>query len=327
MSHNINSMMYVGERPWHGLGTELKDAATSAQAIDAANLAWEVESRSVFVNLTQKPGAFTVIPNKRAIVRKDTGHVFNVMGDGYTPVQNKEAFSFFDDVVGQGQAIYHTAGALGQGERVWILAKLPGELRISGTDDITEKFLLLSNSHDGTSVLRMFFTPIRVVCQNTLNLALKGRGQGEGITLRHTANVLRNVQNAQNALGLAIRFYDTMGETMNILAQSRITREAFKAYVKTLIPDNENAERHTRTDNIRESIADRFFNGKGNQGRSLWDAVNAVSEYVDHDRSARGTGLEQVSNRLESQWFGSGAKLKAEAWDLALDTAGIKLTN
>lgn len=324
MAHNINSMMFTGERPWHGLGTEVQGEQTSAGAIKAAGLDWDVERRTAFINLTQRADGFTPIIGKKAIVRKDTGHVFNVMGEGYTPVQNREAFGFFDDVVGTGGAIYHTAGALGAGERVWILAKLPGDIRINGTDDVTEKFLLLSNSHDGTSALRMFFTPVRVVCQNTLNIALSGRGKGEGISIRHTRGIMKNVTEAQRALGLAVKFYDDLGGHMNTLAQRPMDRVALRAYLLNLVPDNKEAERNTRTANIREAMEYNFHHGKGNQGKTLWDAVNAVTEYVDHDRSARGQGLDKASNRLESQWFGSGASLKSHAWDLALDVAGIK---
>lgn len=332
--HNIGqtngkaSMFYTGERPWHGLGTELANPATAEEAIKAAGLDWTVDKRTVFLNLSRQADGFEAIQGKKAIIRTDTGHMFNIMGEGYTPVQNREAFRFFDDVVGGGQAIYHTAGALGMGERVWILAKLPGEIRVKGTDDITEKFLLLSNSHDGTSALRMFFTPVRVVCQNTLNLAQSGRGKGEGISLRHTAGIRQNVQEAQRALGLAIKFYDTLGETVNALASKQVSSaDALRAFFQELVPDNADAKRNTRTENIRESLERNFMSGRGNDLPGIkgtwWAAVNAVTEYVDHERTARGDGQEELSNRLESQWFGSGAKLKAEAWDLALTSAGL----
>lgn len=328
MSHNINSMMYAGERPWHGLGVEVQGEQTAEAAIVKAGLAWEVERRAVFTNLEQvrTVEGFKAVQGKKAIVRKDTGDIFNIMGEGYTPVQNREAFRFFDAIVGEGQAIYHTAGALGAGEKVWILAKLPGDI-IVREQDRTEKFLLLSNSHDGTQALRMFFTPVRVVCQNTLQIAQSGRGKGEGISIRHTSGALDAVKEARRALGIAVKFYDAAGGLMSALAKSKASKDAVADYFKVLVPDNAEAGRNTRTVNIRETMMGRFTSGKGNIGESWWDAVNAVTEYVDHERSTRGTtGADKASNRLESQWFGSGARLKADAWDLALDRAGVAVS-
>lgn len=325
MPANVGTMMYAGARPWHGLGTAVDGEQTAESAIVKAGLAWTVSKRSVFVNLERAQSTYRPIDAKRAIVRDDTGTVFNVMGEGYTPVQNREAFAFFDSIVGEGQAIYHTAGSLGLGEKVWILAKLPGDIVVNDGDR-TEKFLLLSNSHDGTQALRMFFTPIRVVCQNTLNLAQSGRGKGEGISIRHTVGATLAVQEARRALGIAVKFYDGLGNVVSALAHSKASRDAVSAYFKTLVPDNVEAEKTSRTVNIRATMFHNFEHGKGNNGATWWDAVNAVTEYVDHDRSTRGNGLEKVSNRLESQWFGSGARIKADAWNLALDLAGVKVT-
>ena len=142
MPANINTMMYVGEKPWHGLGKRLENAATSAEAIKAAGLDWKVTKEPLFLE------GGTRLEKALATVREDTGAVLGVVGKVYQPLQNKDAFKFFDAVVGIKEAMYHTAGALGDGECVWILAKLPGVVRVVG-DDITEKYLLLTNRHDG----------------------------------------------------------------------------------------------------------------------------------------------------------------------------------
>ena len=174
MAHNLamtngkTAMAYTGDKPWHGLGTSVANAMTSAEAIGLAGLDWGVVKQPVyFANDISK---YKRIENKFATVRVDTMDPLGIVGNVYRPLQNKEAFSFFDAIVGDKLAMYHTAGALGKGERIWLLAKLPGECWITPKDNI-EKFLLLTNSHDGYSSVEFMVTPIRVVCQNTLNMA------------------------------------------------------------------------------------------------------------------------------------------------------------
>ena len=248
-----------------------------------------------------------------------------MVGKRYQPIQNREAFSFFDAVVGQGQAIYHTAGALGEGERVWILAKLPGEILIkrNGTEDRTEKFLLLSNSHNGWSALRLFFTPIRVVCQNTLNIAL-GRKQEfrQGVRIYHTGEIKAKVAEAQRALGLAVKYYDDMTQLAEALASKVLTTKGLEAYVARVFPSSKD-EPSTRIQNTRRDVLHLIEHGKGNDAAGIrgtaWTAVNGVVEYVDHGREGRGkTAQEKASSRLESAWFGFGAGIKARAWDEAV---------
>lgn len=325
MSHELSmvggraEMCYVGERPWHGLGTELQKPATAQEAIRAAHLEWTVEKRPVMVDGKS-------VDAYRAVVRTDTGTVLGVTGAQYQPVQNVEAFGFFDAVVGAGQAIYHTAGALHEGRRVWILAKLPEMLRVAQTDDLVEKFVLLHTGHDGGSALQMTFTPVRVVCQNTLTLAL--RSAGSIVKIRHTQSATLRVVEAQRALGLAVRFYDDLEGLIGRLASVPVKAQAVAEYYRTLVPDNPEAESNARTENIRASMLRSFENGRGNRlpgvAGTWWAAYNGTTEYVDHDRSSRGTDEStRRSNRLSSIWFGSGAELKARAWSLALQSAGV----
>jgi phage/plasmid-like protein (TIGR03299 family) len=150
MAHNLattngkTAMCYFGEAPWHKLGTKLENPATAADAIFAAGLDYNVE----LVPLFTRDGI--QVPRRQGVIRSDTNQVLGTVGPSYSPVQNIGAFRFLDSVVADGGLRYHTAGALGQGQRIWMLAKLPGHIRVKGTDDITDKFLLLHNSHDGT---------------------------------------------------------------------------------------------------------------------------------------------------------------------------------
>jgi len=328
MPANVESMFYYGEAPWHGLGRKLDNPATAEEAIVAAGLDWEVELRELcFLSRSRFPFQPIGISIHKAVTRIDPqGDIFlGIVGSRYRPIQNREAFSFFDSVVGRGQAIYHTAGSLGKGERIWILAKLPGEVRILKTDDTVEKFLLLSNSHDGSSTLRIFFTPIRVVCENTLMAAFSG-AKSEGISIMHTKNYEKKVAEAQRVLGLGIRYYDDFQNVANELGKKMINQRTLDEYLKTLIPDNPQAKSNIRTKNIRNSIAYLFEAGRGMDMPGIrgtaWMAVNAVTEYVDYFRKVRGEKAVATSNRLNSVWFGSGAELKRKAWEEA-----VKLLN
>jgi len=200
-------------------------------------------------------------------------------------------------------------------------------VQVDGTEDHIEKFLLLSNSHDGSSCLRMMFTPVRVVCQNTLNIALDG-GAGQGIAIRHTENAQGKVTEAQRALGLAMSYYDGLGGLCTKLAAVPASKDAVGRYFLELVPDNGKAKVNTRTENIREDLVGLFHNGKGNRiagvRGSWWAAFNAVTEWTDHHRSTRGEEGDKAESRLASNWFGSGAQMKGRAWTLALEAANVK---
>ena len=212
MSANVKKMMYVGEEPWHGLGTRLDKEATAKEALEAAEMNWTVSKRPVFI----KVGKSTIrIPDKFAVTRDDNNIPLGVVGKTYQPLQNKDAFSFFDAVVGEKSAIYHTAGALGEGEKLWILAKMPGDVRIEGTDDVTKKYILLYNSHNGTTSVRMMITPIRVVCQNTLNMAME-HGENKA-WVRHSTNIGARVEDVREMLKLVNTWYGDFGTRANAL--------------------------------------------------------------------------------------------------------------
>lgn len=312
------AMAYVGEAPWHGLGVQLNEPATSAAAIAAAGLNYEIELE----RLVTPSGV--AVPHRFAVVRQDTRQALGTVGRGYRPIQNVEAFDFLDELVGEGGVRFHTAGALGGGERVWMLAQIPGELRVRGTDDISQKFLLLSNSHDGSSSLRVFYTPIRVVCQNTLTFALR-RGHESGVTVAHRGDIRTRLDDARRVLGIAQSRFAKVGSQMDRLAARPLRVGETEAYFRAMYPDRHGDERG-RARAIRQRLNLLFEEGRGQDlpgvRHTAWAAVNAVTEYVDHYRPTR--AAEQSTRRdrrLASAWFGSGAQLKQFAWQTALDLA------
>jgi phage/plasmid-like protein (TIGR03299 family) len=327
MPHNLattngrTAMMYTGEVPWHGLGTKLDAPATAEEAIVAAGLDYRVK----MVPMRTDDG--NPVIQRKAIVRSDTSDVLGVVGNGYVPVQNTQCFGFLDAVVAEGGIRYHTAGALGKGEKIWLLAKLPGHIRVKNSDDIVDKFLLLSNAHDGSAALRVFFTPIRVVCQNTLTLAER-RGNGQGVSILHKGDLAAKIREAQEVLGVAHRFYDDAQFKIDRMASTFVTQAQLGAYFKALYPDPEEDKENSRAEKTREKLYRLFEQGIGHDDPAIkgtaWAAFNAVTEYVDHVRPARGANTgERASRKLDSIWFGTGARLKRQAWDLALELAGV----
>lgn len=307
-------MMFAGETPWHGLGTRLENPATSSQAIEAAGLNYRVDLRPI------ETDDGVPVPQRRACVRADSNQVLGVVGTSYRPVQNRECFGFLDSLVADGELRYHTVGALGQGERVWMLAKLPGEISVLDSEDITEKYLLLSNSHDGSSCLRVFFTPIRVVCANTL-AAAERRAAGQGVSIVHRGNIDTKVTEAREMLGLANQFFDVTATQADALARYKPSREELDDYFRSLYSDRPGVN-PTRSANVRAELFRLFEEGRGQQipaiKSSVWAAFNAVTEYVDHHRPTRTRpNITRAETRLHSSWFGAGASLKAKAWMLA----------
>jgi phage/plasmid-like protein (TIGR03299 family) len=306
-------MFYAGEAPWHRLGIQVPTEVTSAEAMRLAGLDWQVETVPVVAQDSTSP-----VEGYRAVVRSTDRRALGIVGERYRPIQNSVAFDFFDELVGSGQAIYHTAGALNGGRRVWILAKLPGSIRVAG-DDVTDKFLLLTNSHDGTTALRMLFTPVRVVCQNTLNLSLR-RGLGEGVSIRHTSSATLRIDEARRALGIANAYFEDFATTADQLVRSKYHDRQMGELAETLFPTIED-QPSARILKTRENVISLFAHGKGHGAirGTAWAALNAVAEYADHHRVIRAANeVERAESRLSSVWFGRSAALKQQAHEVIL---------
>ena len=328
MAHDLatvngqTAMIFYGEAPWHGLGKKLDKPATAAEAIQAARLDWEVGKMPLFFNHRKR---YRPIPDRFAIVRKDQTAgaapptVLGIVGEDYTPLQNVEAFKWFDPIVGEGAAIYHTAGALGRGERVWILAKLPDDIRVIG-DDIAEKYLLLSNSHDGSSSVQVKFTPIRVVCQNTLTMALS---QGRSLRIAHTPSLPARMAAARESLGIIRERFAEIEAAFQRMAGVPVNHERLAQYVDRVFPlpaDDHDERARARVRRARNESAWLFEGGRGNAAPkvrgTLWAAYNGVAEFVDYAVTHR-----DRSHRLDAVWFGHGYLSKVRAYRLALTCA------
>lgn len=311
MAHNINSMAYHDKVPWHGLGTRLDHRGTAREMIKAAGLDWWVERVSV-------PGSSQ---NRCQLVRKGRARLrepdllLGMVTKRYEVLQNEDAFAFFDPIVGPDAAVFETAGALRDGERAWVLAKLPGEIRVTD-DDIVNKYLLLSNSHDGRHSVAARFTPIRVVCQNTLTMALT---MGPTVRVAHTQSLHERLRQAEKLLGIiGLRFGEleaTFREMLRVdMNRARLTEYLEAIFRDSADPDDEKAWERVLTD--RAWAAHFFEHGRGNIApgvvSTLWAAYNGVTEYVDH----RAT-LVTAEPSLNSLWFGDGYLKKARAYKVA----------
>jgi len=319
-------MFYAWEAPWHKMGTRVEHALTSEEAITAANMDWNVITSPILYT-SPSSGVLQEVPHRVAVIREDTDEVFTVASDRYTPLPNRNTFDFFDNVVGAGQAIYHTAGTINGGRKLWILAKLDGELHVTN-DDVLHKYILLGSSHDSTMPLSMMFTTVRVVCDNTFSLALKLNSQEQGIkfTAKHTPNIAQKAVNARETLDLADAYFENMMVGVNSLVQQEWDSTDMKRFAYTLFDlDVEKSidEQRKNKSYAADKVIDLFSNGRGNGTNTKWDAFNAITEYADYNRPVGHkveTGdintLAVVDKRLNDAWYGPGAALKQRAWDL-----------
>lgn len=301
--HTLSPYTETEPSPWHNLGSELNNPKTARDAIETAGLDYTVMKKPRKVNPGMKEYTY-------ATVRTDTDEVLGFVDRSYEPIQNIDAFKFFDTLVAENEARYETAGTLGCGEQIWILARLSGFVNVHG-NDIVNKYLLLTNSHDGSSPVRVKLTPIRVVCNNTLTAALQGAGE---VQVSHTPDAGQNLEQAVKLLELSNSLYEQLDIMFNSMATRKITQGQLREYVQALVPDNEEAQNTARTEKIRNSVLDLHDSGRGAHlaRGTVWGAFNSVAEYTDHMMAD-----EDSATRLNSIWFGRGEQLKLKAFRLA----------
>jgi len=328
MSANIGQMFYYGEIPWHGEGYRAGHPLNVEDAIKHGGLDWEVE----MVDLITADDVPSPVFSRRAVVRTDRSggdpdRVVGVAHNDFVPLQNREGARIFDSLFGKGGQVYHTGGYLGNGQKIWLLAALPNELKILDGDTI-KPFVLFANSHDGSIAIDIRLTTVRVVCQNTLSLALSDKstktvfkrshhGSYEGMKLEveaYFAGILRAVKDLESSFK---SLYDTKlpwGAMDEFLVQlypeprkpldASVSSVQFKSYL-------------TRLNNVREArntIRGLRKRGKGADLKlvreSVWGGLNAVLEYVDHYQDSKSSLIHGL--------FGRKADIKKKAYDLAM---------
>lgn len=290
-----DSMFSVRVTPWHKLGAVLdQPPATVAEAIEASGLGWSVAKEPIAVHRGGTPPDLTrseEIPGYYATVRLDTAEVLGIVGERYRIVQNHEAFAFVDQLLGS-SIHFETAGSLHGGKRVWVLATLPDHVEVGG--DAVRPYVLLMNSHDGSTAVIAATTPVRVVCQNTLNWGLLDAHQK--FSIRHTEAVTQRVHEARRVLDLSINYYKQFKSCGDQLASERCSERQLRSVLDKLYPNGTEDSMSTRTRRSREQTKDRitdlFMRGEtqGNAPGTKWAAVNAIVEYSDWLRPLRAEG-------------------------------------
>lgn len=329
MASEFESGFFTKTAAWHGRGNVLQEAPkTAADAIAASGTNWQVVERPVFVDIDQDVACTPRKPSDRlvfstthkAIVRSDTNAVLGIVGNSYTPVQNTDAFEWFNFLLEDGSATLDAGGSLRGGQKIWVLARMNGEADVVKNDPVAS-YLLLCNSHDGSMGLVLQFTPIRVVCMNTLNASLdslkKDVRHKRAIVIRHTASIQEQLTFAQGLVNTTNHIFDSSVEAYRSFAKAKMSDAEFEEYFincyygtnKPEFLKGEDAD--IRKSKIWGNVVELFSAGKGQDNSkvrgTVWAGYNAITEFVDYYRGSEG-------NRLNSAWFGGGADLRERAF-------------
>jgi len=314
MAHEIETMAFIGQTPWHNLGTALEESDLHdwPHACQKAGLDWGVELIPLVTADTQAK-----VENK-AVRRSTDGKILGVVGPHYCPLQNRDAFGWFQPFLDAKEASLNTAGSLRGGSRVWVLAKLNRDPLVIAQSDEIEKFILLSHSHDGSLAVRVGFTPVRVVCQNTLSMAHRADAS-KLIRVKHTRDVIVNLSNIREIMDTANSQFEATAEQYRMLARKSINQDDLRNYVKRVLRVDNQPTICTRTRNIIEEIIRLAESGQGNDLPSIrgtyWAAYNGLNEYLGYQRG------KNPENRLNSLWFGDSAEMNRHALQTALAMA------
>ena len=307
-------MAYVGETPWHGLGKRVPNDVSPEQMLKAANLDWEVSKKQLFFN---SEGG--LVPTKaQALVRSTDNKVLTIVSDNWNPVQNLEAFEFFNDFVHAGDMEMHTAGSLKGGKMVWAMAQIKESFTLFGGDKV-EGYLLFSNPHEFGRSIDVRFTPVRVVCNNTLTLAL-GSTAKHAVKINHRA--VFNGDSVKETLGIAKDQLSHYKEQAQFLGQKKYNKETIVEYFNRVFPSMSKDEMKRANTafpisrQAEEAMAVVHTQPGANFAEgSWWQAFNAVTYMTDHKMG------RSRDSRLTSAWYGLNRVKKERALDLAVEYA------
>lgn len=280
MAAEVETMFYTREKPWHGLGTMVLEAPDSQAALELAGLDWNVVQKSIE---TQDGIPITGF---KANLRDTDNRVLGVVTDRYKVVQNREAFAFTDGLLGEGVR-YETAGSLQEGRRTWLLAKLPQRYIISG-DEIAP-YLVFMNSHDGTGSIKAAMTPIRVVCMNTLNLALSTARRSW--STNHTGNIAGKMEDVRYTLLYADQYMAELGKAIDKMNRMKLSDRQVYEYIDALFPlvDQPTEQQKKNLARMKEDLKERYFEAPDlkHVGKNAYRFVNAVSDFATHAKPLR----------------------------------------
>lgn len=289
MAALVETMFSVREKPWHGLGTVVEQAPDSQTALEISGLNWNVIQKDLMTT-----DGNSVIPGFKANIRDIDNSVLGIVTDRYKVVQNSEAFAFTDALLGEGVS-YETAGSLQGGRRTWILARLPHQYIING-DEITP-YMVFMNAHDGSGAIKVAMTPVRVVCSNTLNLALSTAKRCW--SCQHTGNINGKMEEAKNTLLYAGQYMTELGKTFSLLNKTTLSERQVMEFIDELIPESDSmsSQQKRNISKLREDMKHRYFDAPDLKdiGNNAYRFINAVSDFATHARP-----LRERSNYRES---------------------------
>ena len=311
----VETMAYAGSLPWHGLGVPVSNDLTPIQMMDKAGLNWPVREVESFIEFDGKRMA----TGQKSLVRETDGKILTNVGENWNPCQNETAFEFFTDFVMSGDMEMHTAGSLKGGQMVWALAKVKESFELFGGDQV-DSYLLFSNPHQYGKSIDVRFTPIRVVCNNTLTLSLDSK-KDNSVKVGHRADF--NPESVKESLGIAKSKLNTYKEMAEFLGKKRFTTDSLIEYYNSVFPRTsdkrvqdkalsvETLSRNAKQayDALQQQPGAKYAEG------SWWQAFNSVTYITDHVQG------RSADNRLYSSWYGSNQVRKRNALETAIEYA------